>query len=362
MAISKRTRFEVLRRDGHRCFYCGATSAQAKLTVDHVMPKALGGTDNVDNLITACEPCNSGKSSASPDASTVAAVSETLLALKRSGALAVDAMLDNAAEARELATYARSSWLNFTMPDGSTLPHGDFASPMLRLAGLHRSTELADEAIRITMKRHGVPADDRFAYFCGVVKNMASEYAATRDGLSASVRKIVESRLVVRTAEDDVAVRFNAARVGAMEIIAEALSALSESLSIDAWYDVAYQLLFERQPLERVFAVPTYARGRFWIGTAYDGSQLYVVESGSPCAVAETPEVSVDDDDEAYPIELQARYPFNRLTPEGAVARDEVRTLLHEIREMAFEENQRASEAEWARQAEGGAGEAEEMF
>lgn len=46
MALTKRTRFEVLRRDGHRCRYCGDTAeAGATLTVDHVVPVALGGTD-----------------------------------------------------------------------------------------------------------------------------------------------------------------------------------------------------------------------------------------------------------------------------------------------------------------------------
>ncbi|MEU9333181.1 HNH endonuclease [Streptomyces sp. NPDC048290] len=72
MAVSKRLRYEILRRDNHTCRYCGASAPDAPLRVDHVIPVALGGTDTPANLVTACEPCNSGKSSAAPDAALVA--------------------------------------------------------------------------------------------------------------------------------------------------------------------------------------------------------------------------------------------------------------------------------------------------
>lgn len=62
MSISKRTRFEVFKRDGFRCTYCGATPTDGPLHVDHVEPKAGGGLDEIDNLTTACGNCNLGKS------------------------------------------------------------------------------------------------------------------------------------------------------------------------------------------------------------------------------------------------------------------------------------------------------------
>ncbi|WP_064442601.1 HNH endonuclease [Hoyosella altamirensis] len=74
MAVSKRLRYEVLRRDNHCCRYCGAKAPDVKLTVDHVTPAALGGSDDPSNLVSACAPCNSGKSSSSPDAPLVADV------------------------------------------------------------------------------------------------------------------------------------------------------------------------------------------------------------------------------------------------------------------------------------------------
>lgn len=71
MSVSKRLRFEVLRRDKNTCVYCGATAADGPLTVDHVIPKSLGGTDHPNNLVTACRDCNSGKSSSAPGAPVV---------------------------------------------------------------------------------------------------------------------------------------------------------------------------------------------------------------------------------------------------------------------------------------------------
>jgi 5-methylcytosine-specific restriction endonuclease McrA len=54
--LSKRN---VLRRDNHRCQYCGRTGTN--LTTDHVIPRTLGGTDSWENLVCACTDCNSRK-------------------------------------------------------------------------------------------------------------------------------------------------------------------------------------------------------------------------------------------------------------------------------------------------------------
>lgn len=60
--ISKRIRFAVFARDGFACRYCGSTSEQTQLVVDHIHPVAKGGTDEPENLVTSCFQCNSGKS------------------------------------------------------------------------------------------------------------------------------------------------------------------------------------------------------------------------------------------------------------------------------------------------------------
>lgn len=60
-AISKRVRFAVFSRDGYCCRYCGESSENIKLVVDHVIPVCQGGTNDMENLISSCEPCNQGK-------------------------------------------------------------------------------------------------------------------------------------------------------------------------------------------------------------------------------------------------------------------------------------------------------------
>lgn len=71
MAVSKRLRYEIFRRDNYTCRYCGASAPDVQLTVDHVIPEALGGRDAPSNLVTACADCNSGKTSIAPDAAVV---------------------------------------------------------------------------------------------------------------------------------------------------------------------------------------------------------------------------------------------------------------------------------------------------
>lgn len=59
--ISKKTRFDVFKRDGFRCQYCGACPPGVLLHIDHITAVANGGSNETDNLLTACEPCNLGK-------------------------------------------------------------------------------------------------------------------------------------------------------------------------------------------------------------------------------------------------------------------------------------------------------------
>lgn len=60
-SIGKRLRFDIFKRDGFRCQYCGAHPPKAVLEVDHIVPVAKGGENDADNLITACFNCNRGK-------------------------------------------------------------------------------------------------------------------------------------------------------------------------------------------------------------------------------------------------------------------------------------------------------------
>lgn len=67
-AIGKKVRFEVFKRDGFQCQYCGAVPPKVILHIDHIVPVAGGGDNSEENLITACDNCNLGKGARSLDA------------------------------------------------------------------------------------------------------------------------------------------------------------------------------------------------------------------------------------------------------------------------------------------------------
>jgi len=50
---------EIFRRDHYTCQYCG--KSKSDLTLDHVIPRRLGGSHTWENLTTACHVCNHKK-------------------------------------------------------------------------------------------------------------------------------------------------------------------------------------------------------------------------------------------------------------------------------------------------------------
>jgi 5-methylcytosine-specific restriction endonuclease McrA len=52
----------VLRRDAHRCAYCGKSAS----TIDHVQPRSRGGADSWENLVACCLRCNNVKGDRTP--------------------------------------------------------------------------------------------------------------------------------------------------------------------------------------------------------------------------------------------------------------------------------------------------------
>jgi 5-methylcytosine-specific restriction endonuclease McrA len=50
------TKREILRRDDYTCQYCGGRMTY--LTIDHIVPRRLGGRHSWDNLVAACPNCN----------------------------------------------------------------------------------------------------------------------------------------------------------------------------------------------------------------------------------------------------------------------------------------------------------------
>ncbi len=60
VAVSRRG---VLRRDGHRCVYCGSPAS----TIDHVLPRSRGGQASWANLVACCLRCNGRKANHTPE-------------------------------------------------------------------------------------------------------------------------------------------------------------------------------------------------------------------------------------------------------------------------------------------------------
>jgi len=58
------TKPNLMRRDNYTCQYCGARNV--RMTLDHVIPRTHGGRDTWENLVCACEKCNSRKGNRTP--------------------------------------------------------------------------------------------------------------------------------------------------------------------------------------------------------------------------------------------------------------------------------------------------------
>ncbi len=170
MTVSKRLRFEVLRRDNHTCRYCGASAPGAAITVDHVTPVTLGGTDDPANLVAACADCNAGKSASAPDASLVADVSADAMRWGRALRQAAQHMLHEYSDRVDHHARFRDYWDDWKYgpkdkPRTMPLPEGWQTSVDGFIAsGL--PMEVLFDCIDKAMSRTDVR--DVFRYMCGI--------------------------------------------------------------------------------------------------------------------------------------------------------------------------------------------------
>lgn len=60
--IRKEKRLAIYLRDGLACVYCGSSVENgAQLSLDHLTPYSLGGSNDAANLVTCCSKCNSSR-------------------------------------------------------------------------------------------------------------------------------------------------------------------------------------------------------------------------------------------------------------------------------------------------------------
>lgn len=171
MAVTKRTRFEVLKRDNFTCRYC--RSADNAMTIDHVVPVALGGSDAPDNLVAACKDCNAGKSSTSPDAELVADVSEDAVRWAKAMQAAVLQALHAMDERDAFVRKFIDAWEVYTS-NFDYLPE-DWEEPLFRWHKEGVPHAFVTDAVFIAWGKPYVPPRDKFRYVIGIVRNRMAE-------------------------------------------------------------------------------------------------------------------------------------------------------------------------------------------
>ncbi|KUF05675.1 HNH endonuclease [Leucobacter sp. G161] len=181
MAVTKRTRFEVLRRDNHTCQYCGAKAPDVTLHIDHVMPVSLGGDDKPGNLVTACKDCNSGKSSITPDSPLVKGLSE------RAAAYALgmqNKMTRFRADLEELADYEDTfleMWNRWTLKStGKPLPLAlGYKMSLFKWRQTGVPLSVFELIIPMAHEKYnrfdGLKEDSVFKYMAGILTNMLDQ-------------------------------------------------------------------------------------------------------------------------------------------------------------------------------------------
>jgi 5-methylcytosine-specific restriction endonuclease McrA len=65
-AVVSFSRRNIFKRDHFACQYCGVQPGSEDLTIDHVVPRAQGGTSTWENCVLACVACNKRKADRTP--------------------------------------------------------------------------------------------------------------------------------------------------------------------------------------------------------------------------------------------------------------------------------------------------------
>lgn len=171
MAVSRALRFSVLKRDNHTCRYCGAAAPDVKLTVDHVIPVALGGDDKPTNLVTACQPCNAGKGATPLEAETVADIEKNAIEHAHAIKLAAEMLSKDLRGKDSLASKFNTAWEEY---EGVPRPP-DWEISINAFAKRGLTWDHFESAIHIAMTNTRVTTRYVWRYFCGVCHNYAKE-------------------------------------------------------------------------------------------------------------------------------------------------------------------------------------------
>lgn len=169
--LSKRTRFDVFKRDGFVCQYCGAHPPTVVLHVDHVVPVAEGGKNDIDNLVTACESCNLGKSDVplSVVPQSLSAKAEEV-AEREAQLLGYQQIFEAKRQRLDDETWRV---LDVLFPAGQPVlrDHFNGTRRFIEALGVHAVIEAAE----FTISNRSVRPSNEFRYFCGICWNRIRE-------------------------------------------------------------------------------------------------------------------------------------------------------------------------------------------
>lgn len=171
--VSKRVRFEVFKRDKFTCQYCGAHPPNVLLHADHILAVANGGTNDFDNLITSCEPCNLGKG-----ARFLNVVPETLAEKAARIAEAEEQLAGYSAviQAKRERIEADAWEVVDALTGKETINRSEFQSIKTFINRL--PTPKVVEAAEIARAKWPFQEKTRFKYFCGICWTTIKESGA----------------------------------------------------------------------------------------------------------------------------------------------------------------------------------------
>lgn len=202
-AISKTVRFEVFKRDSFKCQYCGESSPEVVLEVDHIHPVSKGGENDILNLITSCRSCNAGKSDRTLDDSSAVQKQRKQLEELSERREQLEMLLQWREGLESLDEYAASQLverINREMGDAAKLNETGEAS-VSKWLKKYSVTELLD-AIDTASARRDIKTKDDAEYFFGLIPKIAAmSRKPEAERRLYYVRGILRNRMYVNEAQ-----------------------------------------------------------------------------------------------------------------------------------------------------------------
>lgn len=170
-SLTKKSRFDVFKRDDFTCQYCGSHPPSVTLEVDHIKPVSKGGTNDVDNLIASCFDCNRGKSNHDLDSIPLSITEK--LEVKKEAANQLEAYEKFlSSEKRKISRKVKKIELLFANEYEATFTKSFKTSISMFINRL--TYPVVDDAMEIALSRMN-NEDSVLDYFCGICWNKIKE-------------------------------------------------------------------------------------------------------------------------------------------------------------------------------------------